>query len=444
MVAATHSTVEPLEHIAGRPVYKHGEAPKHLRTKSQLYSGQRLILSPGQQPVCYVIPFFHPDERRALYDPADAVPVADQRIGSVWAWKQRRTCPKCGIVREHIVHGSQCGTCWREDQARIAAKQARRCAGCKRVGSKPYPEVKTGAWYTQRLCRSCLAKRKRKQEELLRAAIRCPGGCGKLTATKKQVLDWAVGGHQSIPSWKRYCPPCQAIRDAEIERENAERRARWEKQRSEERAREEAREAARRQELAELRQWAIDVLVDPNTVILDTETTGLHDTARIVDIAVITAAGETLINTLLNPGEPIPAESTDIHGITDEMIADAPKFGGILPDLKKALTGKRVLIYNDYFDLQRLGHELTVHHGPIGDLLDVGREWLAIHDAKAEDVLQPYSTWYGEWSEWHGNYRWQRLGGGHRAHGDCLAVIDCLKSMARPSVYETEEEEIAP
>ncbi len=435
-MTATLTETKPIGQIRGIPLYANGEAPKHLRSASQLYRGLRLERAPGQQPVCFVRIAYHPDEPCALYDPADAVPAGDQSIGALWAWRARRTCPKCGKVREYVVNGRQCGTCNHAERAEAAAKHRRTCSDCKRVGSKPIPETRIG-WYPERLCRHCIAKKRQQRDELLRAAILCPGGCGKRTATKAEVLEWALTQRQAIPRWKRYCPPCQAVHDAEAEREQAERQARWAKARAEEQAREEARRAARRQELRDLRDWAQGVLDDPNTVILDTETTGLHDSARIVDIAVITAAGEVLLDTLVNPGEPIPAEASRIHGITDTMVTDAPKFADITDELRRILTGRRVVIYNAVYDtgvlLYEFGGDNTVF-----DRASALRELLA---ATYEDAMGPYSDWYGEEDEWHGNYRWQRLGGGHRALGDCRAVIDCLRAMARPSVYEEDEDE---
>ncbi|MFJ2900325.1 exonuclease domain-containing protein [Streptomyces sp. NPDC087218] len=71
--------------------------------------------------------------------------------------------------------------------------------------------------------------------------------------------------------------------------------------------------------------WAQKILADPDAyAILDTETTGLDYDSRIVEIAVTTAAGTVLLDTLVNPGAPIPAEAAAIHGITDVMVADAP------------------------------------------------------------------------------------------------------------------------
>jgi DNA polymerase III subunit epsilon len=63
-------------------------------------------------------------------------------------------------------------------------------------------------------------------------------------------------------------------------------------------------------------------------VVLDCETTGPDPaTAMPVELAAARFEGGELVgswSTLLNPGAPIPPETTQIHGITDAMVADAP------------------------------------------------------------------------------------------------------------------------
>ena len=60
-----------------------------------------------------------------------------------------------------------------------------------------------------------------------------------------------------------------------------------------------------------------------NALILDTETTGLGDDAEVVELAVIDCAGAVLLDTLVRPSGPVPAEAAAIHGITDAMAANA-------------------------------------------------------------------------------------------------------------------------
>ncbi len=247
----------------------------------------------------------------------------------------------------------------------------------------------------------------------------CPGrDCHKVTATDEEVAAERAAGTWCGPRW---CPPC-AERD---ERERAER----------ERERREAEERAiemRRREVEALEEWAREVLADPDTVILDTETTGLHDEARIVDLGVITAAGDVLMDTLINPGEPIPADATDIHGIMDAQVAMAPSFEVVLDRLAAVLHGRRCVICNQAFDVARLRHELTMHYRQTGhqNPEDAVDSWLGT--VRFEDAMVPYSDWYGDWSEYWGNYAWQPLyGGDHRAVSDCRAVAERLWEMAK-------------
>ncbi len=104
-------------------------------------------------------------------------------------------------------------------------------------------------------------------------------------------------------------------------------------------------------------------LVSLDCVSLDTETTGPDPAkARIVQIAAVAYQGPKPrdirpFDTLVNPGVPIPAEATNIHGITDADVANAPSFADIREELE-AFLGRSVLLgYHIGFDLTVLGRE---------------------------------------------------------------------------------------
>lgn len=69
--------------------------------------------------------------------------------------------------------------------------------------------------------------------------------------------------------------------------------------------------------------------LEDDRIFIDTETTGLGDDAEIVEICLIDSAGFIMLNTLVKPTKPIPAEATAIHGITDEMVMYAPTWKDI-------------------------------------------------------------------------------------------------------------------
>lgn len=169
--------------------------------------------------------------------------------------------------------------------------------------------------------------------------------------------------------------------------------------------------------------WARRMLSQTDVLILDTETTGLHGNAEIVQIAIIDCAGKVLLDTLIKPTCPIPRDASGIHGITDDRVKDAPTFVDIAPKLRELLSGATVVIYNADFDTRILeqsaqAHQLT-YEVPIFGAFSY------------ECAMEMYSQWYGDWSSYHHSYRWQRLpGGDHSALGDARATLDVIKKMA--------------
>ena len=95
--------------------------------------------------------------------------------------------------------------------------------------------------------------------------------------------------------------------------------------------------------------------------IIDFETTGLSPGGdRVVEVSVLRIdPGQNprlVLDTLVNPERPVAA--TEIHGITDDDVADAPTFREIAPDFVGAISGAVVASYNVYFDIGFLGFEL--------------------------------------------------------------------------------------
>jgi DNA polymerase-3 subunit epsilon len=95
---------------------------------------------------------------------------------------------------------------------------------------------------------------------------------------------------------------------------------------------------------------------------IDLETTGVNPgTDRIVEIAIVkilTDGTRTVKRKLLNPEMPIPKGASDIHGITDEMVKDAPTFKLAAQELKQVLDGCDFAGYNsNRFDIPLLMEE---------------------------------------------------------------------------------------
>lgn len=104
---------------------------------------------------------------------------------------------------------------------------------------------------------------------------------------------------------------------------------------------------------------------DDKYIFVDLETTGLNPNQdRICQLGVILPNGEE-INRIVNPGVPIPAAVTAIHGIDDQIVKLAPSFEDFAADLIKGLEEASIFVaYNFVFDFQFLQNELfrTVHY----------------------------------------------------------------------------------
>lgn len=95
---------------------------------------------------------------------------------------------------------------------------------------------------------------------------------------------------------------------------------------------------------------------------IDLETTGVNiGSDRIVEIAIIKIlpdGSKSIKRKIINPEMAIPKASTDVHGITDEMVKDAPTFAQVARELKQMLDGCDLAGYNsNRFDIPLLVEE---------------------------------------------------------------------------------------
>ena len=101
-------------------------------------------------------------------------------------------------------------------------------------------------------------------------------------------------------------------------------------------------------------------------IVLDTETTGLDVRLghRIIEIGAIEVVNRRLtghrFHRYLNPDREIDPGAIEVHGITNEFVADKPRFGDVVDELLDFLSGAEVLIHNARFDTGFLNQELTL------------------------------------------------------------------------------------
>lgn len=95
---------------------------------------------------------------------------------------------------------------------------------------------------------------------------------------------------------------------------------------------------------------------------IDLETTGVNIGAdKIVEIAIVKILPDgtkQVKRKLINPQMPIPKQSSDVHGITDEMVKDAPVFKQVANEVKQFLDNCDLGGYNsNRFDVPMLVEE---------------------------------------------------------------------------------------
>ncbi|MDC0749159.1 3'-5' exonuclease [Polyangium mundeleinium] len=94
--------------------------------------------------------------------------------------------------------------------------------------------------------------------------------------------------------------------------------------------------------------------IDHPIAFLDVETTGRNAAQdRLVEVAVVIGLRGDVVarhSWLVNPGRPIPAESTAVHGIRDEDVAGKPAFAEVASEILATLAAAIPAAYNAVFD----------------------------------------------------------------------------------------------
>lgn len=119
-----------------------------------------------------------------------------------------------------------------------------------------------------------------------------------------------------------------------------------------------------------------------DVALLDVETTGRDASVdRVVELGIaVGRRGEIVAryNWLINPGMPIPAEVSAIHHITDDMVADKPRFEAVASEIANALKGCVPAAYNALFDRAFLMGEFSRAKADVAGVPALAREteWL--------------------------------------------------------------------
>lgn len=120
--------------------------------------------------------------------------------------------------------------------------------------------------------------------------------------------------------------------------------------------------------------------------VVDLEMTGLRaESDRVCEIAVVRADGSEVLlefDTLVRPPIQMSAGALKVHGITPEMLRDAPEFPEVAPEVEEVLSGAVLVAHNVPHDLQFLDREMRSSGVDMGppvslDTLEMSRRLFA-------------------------------------------------------------------
>ena len=157
--------------------------------------------------------------------------------------------------------------------------------------------------------------------------------------------------------------------------------------------------------------------------VIDIETTGPNNqTGKIIEIAIILFNGQNISESfvsLINPECYIPNFITKITGISNEMVADAPRFYEIAKQIVQLTSNKIFVAHNVSFDYNFIRKEFK----------DLGYDFLRKTLCTVELSRKLFPG--------HASYSLGKLcnelkieiTGRHRAEGDALATVELFKRL---------------
>jgi DNA polymerase III epsilon subunit family exonuclease len=180
-----------------------------------------------------------------------------------------------------------------------------------------------------------------------------------------------------------------------------------------------------------MRKLVVDEDLSRTTfVVLDLETSGASPKtgSAITEIgAVKVCGGEVLgtFKTFVNPGTPLPPFITELTGITDEMLVDAPRIESVLPLLFEFLGSEKTTVFvahNAPFDLSFLkaSAALNGYSWPNFRVVDTVKaaRFVLTKDDVANYQLGTLAAYFRT-----------HIAPNHRALDDALATVDVLHGI---------------
>lgn len=165
-----------------------------------------------------------------------------------------------------------------------------------------------------------------------------------------------------------------------------------------------------------------------DTIIIDTETTGISGTAELLQVSIIDSAGNELYNSMIKPMfHDTWSDAADINHIGWKDVEEAPFLPEEAANITDFVAGAKTIIgYGITFDVTILER--------------YGIPWNP--DAEIIDVMEMFAPVYGKWNDRYCGYEWQSLTTcaayfeydwkkmkAHDSLSDCHAILYCYNKL---------------
>ncbi|MCH5154983.1 MAG: 3'-5' exonuclease [Clostridiales bacterium] len=163
----------------------------------------------------------------------------------------------------------------------------------------------------------------------------------------------------------------------------------------------------------------------PDYTVVDIETNGMGDFCEIIEVSALKCRNFEVADSfcsLIKPSAPIGWFITNLTGITDEMVSDAPEVQSVLQEFYDFVGDDIIIGHNVNFDVNMLYDKLWLHNGLVldnsfVDTLRLARKALpTLYNHKLATVAQYYGI---------------DTRGAHRALRDCEICNSCYISLKR-------------
>lgn len=159
------------------------------------------------------------------------------------------------------------------------------------------------------------------------------------------------------------------------------------------------------------------MILNENCIVFDTETTGLNpEKDEILQLSIINGNGDVLFHEYIKPSRKKKwTEAQKIHNISPQMVKNCKTFRNFKKQIQEIFDSVEIIIaYNATFDIRFLEK--------VG--IDCCREQKEILDPMID-----FAEIYGDFSEYHNSYKWQKLSTAAQYYNYQFKAHDALEDV---------------